>query len=205
MDQVMDWAAFALGYYNSFLPDYPYDTLVVTNAALGSNVAVNMEYSGMLTVYITEQNGGYASRLGAYHEVAHQWFYGLVGNDENREPWLDEGFATFATGLCLEASGAEDVEGTYWDVYAVSDETLPGRKVNVGPDKAEVYEFVVYNRGCSFLKRLMDAVGREAFLSLLGTYCRDNMYGVARTEDFLSALYAGTDRDVSALVDEYIG
>ena len=30
------------------------------------------------------------------HEVAHQWFYGLVGSDQWREPWLDEGFATFA-------------------------------------------------------------------------------------------------------------
>ena len=29
------------------------------------------------------------------HEVAHQWFYGLVGNDQFRDPWLDEGFATY--------------------------------------------------------------------------------------------------------------
>ncbi|MEY2467963.1 MAG: hypothetical protein QOF21_661, partial [Actinomycetota bacterium] len=30
------------------------------------------------------------------HEVAHQWFYGLVGNNQGRDPWLDEGLASWA-------------------------------------------------------------------------------------------------------------
>jgi aminopeptidase N len=30
------------------------------------------------------------------HEVGHQWFYSLVGNDQARDPWLDEGLATWA-------------------------------------------------------------------------------------------------------------
>jgi hypothetical protein len=30
------------------------------------------------------------------HETAHQWFYSLVGNDQARDPWLDEGLATWA-------------------------------------------------------------------------------------------------------------
>ena len=30
------------------------------------------------------------------HEVGHQWFYGLVGNDQGRDPWLDEGLASWA-------------------------------------------------------------------------------------------------------------
>ena len=33
------------------------------------------------------------------HEVGHQWFYGLVGNDQGRDPWLDEGLATWAEDI----------------------------------------------------------------------------------------------------------
>ena len=33
------------------------------------------------------------------HEVAHQWWYGIVGNDEFHDPWLDEGFATWTERL----------------------------------------------------------------------------------------------------------
>ena len=31
------------------------------------------------------------------HEVGHQWFYNLVGDDQLDDPWLDESFAQFAT------------------------------------------------------------------------------------------------------------
>jgi len=30
------------------------------------------------------------------HEIGHQWFYALVGNDQGRDPWLDEGLASYA-------------------------------------------------------------------------------------------------------------
>ena len=32
----------------------------------------------------------------AAHEVAHMWFYALLGNNQARDPWLDESFATYA-------------------------------------------------------------------------------------------------------------
>ncbi len=32
------------------------------------------------------------------HEVGHQWFYGLVGNNQGRDPWLDEGLASMGRG-----------------------------------------------------------------------------------------------------------
>ena len=35
-------------------------------------------------------------RLVVDHETAHQWFYALVGNDQARDPWLDETLATWA-------------------------------------------------------------------------------------------------------------
>jgi hypothetical protein len=62
------------------------------------------------------------------HEVAHQWFYGLVGNNQGRDPWLDEGIATFAEGRFLgtlpsiratsippDAAGRTGSPMTYWE------------------------------------------------------------------------------------------
>ena len=44
------------------------------------------------------------SRLVLVHEVAHQWFYGMVGNSQFRDPWLDEAFATWAEAVVDEQS-----------------------------------------------------------------------------------------------------
>lgn len=61
------------------------------------------------------------SRLIA-HEVAHMWFYALVGNNQARNPWLDESFATFAQGVVTDqqyeiserVSGSMGRSMAYW-------------------------------------------------------------------------------------------
>lgn len=32
-------------------------------------------------------------KLAFWHQIAHRWFYAMVGDDQFLEPWLDEGFA----------------------------------------------------------------------------------------------------------------
>lgn len=44
------------------------------------------------------------------HEVAHQWFYGVVGNNQYMEAWLDESFAEYFEGFVYSYSGCESVK-----------------------------------------------------------------------------------------------
>ncbi len=67
------------------LPDYPYSEYDVVVARI--DAGGGMEYPGAV---ITD-----ASSEVTRHETAHQWFYGLVGNDQFREPWVDEGITSF--------------------------------------------------------------------------------------------------------------
>ena len=67
------------------------------------------------------------------HEVAHQWFYALVGNNQGRDPWLDEGLATWAEAQIngtyssfVRAAIPADGRGhlgepmTFWDAHAAA-------------------------------------------------------------------------------------
>ena len=200
MEYVMDCAAFSLEYFNSIFVQYPYDTLVVTNSALGTNFSPNMEYSGLITVLFGSEQ--ISMKINTFHEVAHQWFYGLVGNDENQEPWLDEGFSDFATGLCLDAEG--NIDFPYWELKDIASNGAADEKVNVPCDEASVYQWVIYDRGAMFLKTLMDAVGKEKFLTILSNYCQRYQYSIATTENFLEILHEGTDVDISNIVAEFI-
>ena len=65
---------------------YPWTTFVLSlTPALGGGI----EYPGHVL-----QGRGTLGRTTS-HEVGHMWFYGLVGNDQGRDPWLDEGLATW--------------------------------------------------------------------------------------------------------------
>jgi len=114
------------------------------------------------------------------HEVAHQWFYSLVGNDQARDPWLDETLATWAAAQVdgflpffrhLKINGvATDHVGfpmTYWDHHS------------------RMYELGVYFRGV----QAMAALGSPALVDCaLGTYVAQRAYAIATPGDLLAAL-----------------
>jgi len=81
-----------------------YPDAVKAEAAIGQ--VGNHTYSHSFLDQLTDKQA-YGELLGtnqikdatASHEVAHEWFYGLVGNDQARDPWIDEAFATYAEAL----------------------------------------------------------------------------------------------------------
>ena len=80
----------------------------------------NMEYSGISEVsgrgfydYDPSRfDGVYENTL---HEVAHQWFFGGVGNYEYREGWIDESFTQFLEEeiMCKDTKSAEMIKEKY--------------------------------------------------------------------------------------------
>jgi hypothetical protein len=62
------------------------------------------EYDGLVflaTKFYNEYNGSARSNLIAIgvHEIAHQWWFGLVGSDQALEPWLDEALCVYSEAL----------------------------------------------------------------------------------------------------------
>ena len=74
--------------YSSLYGSYPWPSYTVAAMADLSGLEGGLEYPTLV----------YQPTLGENvpHETAHQWFYSLVGNNQARDPWLDEGLATWA-------------------------------------------------------------------------------------------------------------
>ncbi|HEX2192178.1 MAG TPA: M1 family aminopeptidase [Acidimicrobiales bacterium] len=116
------------------------------------------------------------------HEVGHQWFYGLVGNRQGRDPWLDEGLASWAearfertlgrmraTVLPADARGHLTEPMTYWADHFLS------------------YYEGVYVQGAQAL----DALGHPDLVDCaLRVYVAQEAFGIARPRDLVDAAAA---------------
>ena len=93
----------ALEYYGRWYGPYPYGHVTVIDPAYGSG-AGGMEYPTLFTAgtrLFNPQGGGSPEGV-TIHEAGHQFWYGLVGNNEFEHAWLDEGLNTFSTARVLD-------------------------------------------------------------------------------------------------------
>jgi len=136
------------------------------------------------------------------HETSHQWFYGLVHNDQANEPWLDETLATYSELLYIESQHPELVHW-WWDfrVYDYS----PAGYVNstiYDFDEYRPYINAVYLNGVKFLNDLRLAMGDAAFKAFLHAYAQAGQ-DHSNVAFFFSLLADFSDVDMTPLVNRY--
>ena len=183
----------------------------------------NMEYSGISEVsgrgfyeYDPSRfDGVYENTL---HEVAHQWFFGGVGNYEYREGWIDESFTQFLEEeiMCRETKSAEmikeeyedaDIGKAYYDKRADKRTELkqdieqidrfPLNNIDENPLKTYRGSEVTgdmnpgyreYDYGPLFLSQAEDIMGEEEFYSFVKDVYSTYNFHVADTQGVLEIL-----------------
>ena len=120
------------------------------------------------------------------HELAHQWVYALVGNNQALHPWLDEAVVSMIEAVVSDSSQSPEVTDEDWK--SVADDI--GRPMSFfaatrHPDNA--YDATVYSAGASLLIEARDAAGHDDFDAALQSYIRTNAHRVATPEDFAAS------------------
>jgi hypothetical protein len=118
------------------------------------------------------------------HEVSHQWFYSLVGNNQAEHPWMDEALATFG-----EANAGGDAHDYRYDDTPRRVVGLMGRPMSYWADNGgfERYTQGVYNQGAAVLLEARRRVGTDRFDTALRNYIVANAHRVATPDDFARA------------------
>lgn len=207
-----------LALYGTWLTPYPYPTLSVVDPPTGSG-AEAMEYPTLFTGGTTWLSPAAEGEPGALvlHELAHQWFQGVVASDEASEAHLDEGLVSWisaraATRLfgspspIVEAFGIPIPlrslkrplpEGDSQDaldqaVFSRSDPTL--RETWRSLDDAAV-RTNAYSRTALLLESVARTTGEQPLLAALKEYARRFAFRHPTTNDFLAVLgeVAGSD------------
>ncbi len=209
---VLETAVAALGFFGDWLGrPYPFGKLdLVLLAEIG---AAGMENTGaiFLRAAAVASPGREAATLIA-HEVAHQWFGGLVTPSGWDELWLNEGFATWLAPKAVAAMAADlrdDAAETRLIREALHADWAPtGRPLRQGGassgEIAELFDVIAYRKGAGLLRMLEAWLGEEAFRRGLALYLERHAMGVACSANLWSALEAASGRPVAAVAGPFV-
>lgn len=199
-------SAEALVTFEDLFGPYPYSSYRVAEV----DFAGALEFSGLTFMgddWYVDHEGGYRSLMVSLlaHEASHQWWYGVVGNDQVREPWLDEALANYSSLLYYERMHPELVEW-WWDAevesYRPSGEI--DRPIYAYMD-GRTYLNAVYRRGALFIRDLRERMGDDEFFAFLRDYYESQGQELSTADDFFAILNRHTAVDISSLLEEYFG
>ncbi|HEY71382.1 MAG TPA: M1 family metallopeptidase [Anaerolineae bacterium] len=196
-------AALQVQTLNRLIGPYPYPELDLVDApeAFGG-----IEYPGL--VYIGTV-GTYWLVEPTVHEVAHQWFYALVGSDQLIEPWMDEAAAMYAEVLYYEAAGRVGLATSLLDGFRFQVRDHPRSSTPIGlPVDTYAsdwdYSTFVYLKGALFYEALRQRLGDDIFFSFLSGYFSSYRYGFAEAEDFHAAAEQACDCELDDLFNLWV-
>lgn len=191
---------------------YPYTEFEVLSSPM---LALGIEYPGITSLVVDEFVDGVdlygmpseqmlESTLA--HEAGHMWFYNVVGNDQQNQPWVDEAlvqYLTYIYYLDRYGDGSGYVESWDYRWSRVEHADIP---IGMPADEYHGGEYsgIVYGRGPLFFLDLEKKYGLDMVMDAVRDYYQDNLWGIGYTEELRAALEDSCDCDLSSEFEEWV-
>ncbi len=191
-EQILKQSVRVLDYYSCKFGSYPYSefkTVIVPMQGFHG-----MEYSGVIFLQdemLQSTSQQQRSQFILAHEIAHQWWYGMVGNDQLQEPWLDEGLANWSA---------------YQFLHEMQDQALPvpaktNKPVNLGKSLAQMhsqqdYYLTAYRGGEVFWFELEEQLGHDKVIRVLRHYLSEYKNKIATTPELINIIKDESDENM---------
>lgn len=209
----LDLSCKALSFFSESFGQYPYAKLsVVQNDFLYGG----MEYPNL--VMISNQLDEEEKYYVIVHEIAHQWWYGIVGNNEYDEAWVDESMTEYSTALFFEnhdeygfdydtiVTKANDSFKFFFDVYkSILNE------VDTSMDRS-LYEFAtepeyfhcIYTQGIIMFDSLREIVGEKKIYKCFRDYFDRYAFSKARGVDLIFSFSKTCMTNLESFFESYL-
>jgi len=215
--RIMDAAEFALKHYSSTFGNYHYKKFVIADARVGFGGGA-MEYPMFITI---SPSGLSTERIKLdemvlLHEIAHQWWYGMVASNESEEAWLDEGFAVYSQRKALDKRfGPAANLVNLWGIEIGNQDLAklgylldPQSDITV-KNSWEFQDFLsyranVYYKAYLLLQTLENLLGEEKMVKLLKRYFQRYKFKHPKTEDFIQLATEIGGRDLNPFFSQLL-
>jgi hypothetical protein len=207
-ETILRWTAQAFAIFTELFGPYPYTTLdIVSVPEVIGHGFPQLVWIGSAFYADPEALG---SRPGAIeflvaHEVAHQWWSGLVGSNPHRHAFLDHGLSEYAAVVSFEWQHGADAAAAhlrdglvhrYALMLATAGDQVADQPTADFPDRESYRATVSAKAGLGF-GAVRQEIGDAAFFAALRSYAEAQHYGVAVPADLRGAFEAAAGRDLA--------
>lgn len=206
--QALQYSLDSLRLFNEWFGPYPYNELdvVATPTRAGG-----IEYPGIIVIAQGLYRGGDFFQHATVHEVAHQWWYGVVGNDQIHEPWLDEALTNYTTWIYWEATAtpakAQQIFQGYFQAPYENAQAAGTDGPVIAPAadfSVQLYGTLVYGKGPLFFHALRQEEGDATYFDIMQRYYNTYKYRHATGNDLFNIIEAVSGRSVAPLVETWL-
>lgn len=204
----------AVNTFSKLFGQYPYPHLNVVKTPF---VYGGMEYPCL--VYISDSIVEQDSFIEVIvHEIAHQWWYGVVGNDQVKHAWMDEGLTEYTTSLFYEKNPSYNQDITsrimnnlqaylvyvelHKNVYGDVDTSM--NRPSYAYKTEHEYVYMTYVKGALMFYNIRNIVGDKAFFDSLKKYYERNKYKVATPLDLIGAFEDTSKKDLEGVFNAWL-
>jgi hypothetical protein len=207
---VLKYAVSAVQAYNKAIGEYPYTELNVVENPTPSGV----EFPGLVQIADRAwiQGNNFLEKV-VVHEIGHQWFYAIVGNNQVEHPWLDESLTSYLEFVYMRAAyptgaTADNYVADFQRRYtAYTSAGQPDQLLDLPVSAYRGYSYgaVVYTKGPLFYEELERQLGQDTVYKALATYFKEHKYRVVTSADVKKAFEETAGRDLTALFQKWVG
>lgn len=203
----------AITTFSKLFGNYPYNKFSIVQCDF---VYGGMEYP--MLVMISDEIVDLDDYLNVIiHETAHQWWYGVVGNNEITYPWLDEAITEFSTALFYDENPNYNLtheqivkvnKENYSLFYNVYNDVLGSLDTSMRSSTEYAtepeYTYCTYVKGVLMYESLYELIGKNAFFKGLKIYYQNNMFKNAIPNDLIKSFESSSKKDLTNFFDSWI-
>jgi aminopeptidase N len=205
--QALDIAVNAMRIFNRRYGRYPLAELDVIETDLTTFYGV--EYPGLVMIEHSLYRQPAMLESIVAHEVAHQWWYSIVGNDVQRESWMDEALASYSQVIYQEEMHGAQAAQHELDQFRQRYRRARAAGLDAPAEQSNSnfhgnYVSIVYGKAVLFFQAMRVQIGEQAFDQFLHRYAANHRYGFAGGANMLADANDACGCNLDALYHDWI-
>lgn len=212
----------AIYYYSTWIGEYPYEQVTAVDGALSAGGG--MEYPNVTVIGAV--NSAFTLDDVITHEVGHNWFYGILGTNERKHPWMDEGINSYYEYRYIDTKypnrGLLDTRRTGFSKFLDIDQYKHKYLVDLGyqvsarenldqPIALTSRKFTSYNYGAVMYGKTMLVfsyleayLGKEVFDKVMKKYFAAWKFKHPQPEDLRQVFQQETGKELNWFFDDLV-